>query len=88
MRDVQKAFVMLSAAITMGAFAGGTVEAKSKAGKGPDRDTADKDKQDKQDKKKRVNKVKRARKRPADWDADLGMPAGTLYDVITLEDAH
>jgi len=87
MEQVRKAFIMLSAAVTMSALAADGVQAAEQptpAGKAPPKEGEVKKK--KQKAKKRVKRVKRARKRPADFDRDVGMPAGTLYDVIARED--
>ena len=82
MDNVRKAFVMLSAALTMTALGTSAVEAGARPpskGKRVDKSKAKS--------KKRVKRVKRVkRKRPADFDSDLAMPAGTAYDVISRDD--
>lgn len=88
MEQVRKAFIMLSAAVTMSALAADGLQAAAQptpAGKAPPKKGEVKKKK-KQRAKKRVKRIKRARKRPADFDRDVGMPAGTLYDVIHRDD--
>ncbi len=78
MSPLKKTFVMLSAAVAMSALDQEADAAKTQA-------PSDKDsvKSNDTQKKKRVVKRKAARKRPADWDMDFAMPAGTAYDVIS-----
>jgi hypothetical protein len=83
MQEVRKAFVMLSAALAMGALSVEEATALKSKSKSPDGDKVEKGKEGS---KQRVKKVRRARRRPADWDADLGMPAGTLYDVLAIDE--
>lgn len=86
MENLRKAFIMLSAAIVMDAMATDVVHAGVPA---PNKKGKDKGKVSKNKKKKaqkRVKKVKRARRRPSWGDPDLGMPAGTAYDVIARQD--
>ncbi|MBU2552795.1 MAG: hypothetical protein KKB20_30570 [Proteobacteria bacterium] len=83
MDNVRKAFVMLSAALTMSAL--GTAAAAGAAPparKGKDKGKVAVKKQEQARGKKRIKRVKPARRRPADFDPDLSMPAGTAYDVI------
>ena len=82
MKQVHKAFVVLSAAIAMDGLADPAAPAPDEAGQTPKQGKADKDKSQK---KERVQKVRKARRRPSDQD-DFGLPAGTLYDVIARED--
>ena len=82
MDNVRKAFIMLSAAVTMTALGTSAVEAGARP---PDKNKGvDKGKQKN---KKKVKRVKRGkRRRPGDFDRDLAMPAGTAYDVINRDD--
>jgi len=83
MDNVRKAFVMLSAAVTMTALGTSAVEAGApppSKGKRVDKNKA----KSKAKSKKRVKRGKR--RRPADFDPDLSMPAGTAYDVISRHD--
>jgi hypothetical protein len=81
MTNLRKSFILLSAAITMGnlqqAQAGKAKKAPSSETK---QDTAGAKQSETQ---KRVDKEPKASKRNADRDVFLGMPAGTLYDVVT-----
>lgn len=82
MNGVKKTFLLLSAAIAADGLASEAVALEAdEAGSGPPK----KVEKDKTQKKERVQKVRRARRRPSD-DDDMGMPAGTLYDVIARED--
>ena len=83
MENLRKAFIMLGAAIMINTVAADAAEADDKEkvrkpGKG--KVTKKKEAQ----KKKRVKRVEGTRRRPRDHD--LGMPAGTLYDVIQARD--
>ena len=86
MENLRKAFIMLGAAIMINAAAPDAVEAggKKKVKKPNGKGKVQRGK--KANKKKRVKRVKRARRRPTEFEPDLGMPAGTLYDVIGLGD--
>ena len=79
MNEARKAFVMLSAAVTMTSL--GTAAAEAGMKKAPPPKGKQVKKQAKA-KKGKVKKIRRARRRPADFDPDFGMPAGTAYDVI------
>ena len=79
MTSLRKTFILLSAAIAMGPLAG-----QASAGEAPSE--KDKVKSGEAKKKKHVAKQRRARKRPADFDDDFGMPAGTAYDVMSRSD--
>jgi hypothetical protein len=81
MNELRKAFVMLSAAIAMGGLP--AAAGASTKGKAP-KNGVDGDQQPQ--KKKRVVKVKKAKRRPSEFDPDLGMPSGTAYDVIERAD--
>lgn len=82
MEQVHKAFVLLSAAVTMSALGTAAAEAASKKAPGKGKQV----KKARKGKKGKVKRVRRARKRPGEFRPDLGMPAGTLYDVISHED--
>jgi len=82
MDQARKAFVMLAAAVTMTSL--GTAAAQASTSKAPPKGKQVK-KQAKAEKGK-VDRVQRARRRPADFDPDLSMPAGTAYDVIQEAD--
>lgn len=84
MENVRKAFIMLSAAITMGAAGCQVAQAGDRPGKAPGKKKVQKTKKSKA--KKRVKRVKRARKKRVEFSPELGMPAGTLYDVIRRQD--
>ena len=82
MDNVRKAFVMLSAAVTMTALGTSAAEAGARPP-----DTGKRVDKGKAKSKKKVKRVKRVkRRRPADFDPDLSMPAGTAYDVISRND--
>lgn len=85
MENLRKAFIMLGAAIMMSSVSTDAVEAgtKKKVRK-PGKGKVTKNK--KVQKKKRVKRVRRGRRRPVEFEPDLGMPAGTLYDVICSRD--
>lgn len=83
MKSAHKAFVMLSAAVTMTMLGTAAAEAGGKAppsGKGKIKA------KNKKTKRGKVKKVRRAKRRPSDFDPDLSMPAGTAYDVIQADD--
>lgn len=85
MENLRKAFIMLSAAIIMDTMATDVAQADTT----PLGDKGKKGKVSKTKKKKakkRVKKVKKGRRRPAPFDPDLSMPAGTAYDVIGRQD--
>ena len=84
MKELQKTFIVLSAALAIEGLAQQTI-APDEAGTTPESDKAGKDKAKK---KERVQKVRKARRRPADRDDDFAMPAGTLYDVLSMEDVR
>lgn len=86
MENLRKAFIMLGAAIMMNAVSTDAVEAgtKKKVRK-PGKGKVVKGKK-KVQKKKRVKRVKRGRRKPVEFEPDLGMPAGTLYDVVSAGD--
>ena len=85
MENLRKAFIMLGAAIMMNAMSTDAVEAgtKKKVRK-PGKGEVTRNK--KVQKKKRVKRVKKGRRRPGEFEPDLGMPAGTLYDMISVRD--
>ncbi len=86
MENLRKAFVMLGAAIMMSTAAADPADAGTrKKVKKPGKGKVGKSKK-KKVKKKRVKRVRRGRKRPVEIEPDLGMPAGTLYDVIRAQD--
>lgn len=94
MENLRKAFVMLSAAISMDALATTEAEAgkPADADKGkppaeakPPKDSKDNDKGE-QSRRKRVRPLPRPDRGDSFGDPDLGMPAGTLYDVIGGDD--
>jgi hypothetical protein len=81
MSSLKKTFVLLSAAIAMSSLDGEADAAKAQPA------PSEKDKVKKAEgQKKRVAKHRKARRRPADWDMDFGMPAGTAYDVISRDE--
>ncbi|MBU2552796.1 MAG: hypothetical protein KKB20_30575 [Proteobacteria bacterium] len=87
MEQLRKAFIMLSAALTASALAADGVQAAAAAaGKAPPPRKGEVKKKEQARGKKRVKRVRPARRRPSDFEPDLGMPAGTLYDVIDRED--
>ncbi len=85
MNNLRKAFIMLSAAITMNALGLGPAEARSEKSKSPP-EKGKAEPEAKRKAKKPVVQVRKARRRPADFDPDLSMPAGTAYDVIASRD--
>ena len=82
--SARKAFVMLSAAVTMTMM--GTAAAEAGARPAPPSKGKIKKNKKKKAKRGKVKRVRRAKRRPSDFDPDLGMPAGTAYDVIKSTD--
>ena len=80
MTKLRKSFILLSAAITMGNLQ--QAQAASKKTTPPAQDKSGTVRADQAGKQDRVSKKPRASKRMTDPDFNLGMPAGSAYDVV------
>ena len=89
MSRARKVGVVLTGALTVGGLAAAAL-AQNQAAQPTTTDAKadavdDAKKPDKQ-KAPKATKVEKAKKRPVESDPDLGMPAGTAYDVLCRDD--
>ncbi len=81
MTKLRKSFILLSAAITMGNLE--QAQAAAKKATPPAQAKPATASADQAGKQERVSKKPRASRRMTDPDFNLGMPAGSAYDVVS-----
>jgi hypothetical protein len=84
MTNLRKSFILLSAAITMGNLERAQAAAKNDAQPAEAKQGAADAKQAGQ--QERVSKKAKASRRAPERDFNLGMPAGSAYDVVSSSD--
>jgi hypothetical protein len=82
MTNLRKSFILLSAAITLGNLEQAQAAAGKPSAPNEQRTASAK----KAGERQRVSKQPRAQRRPIDSDFNLGMPAGSAYDVLARSD--
>ncbi len=86
MTKAKSVAIMAAAAVAASALASELARAEGAAPTADPPKPTSKARGSKVEKKQPVKKVEAAKKRPIERDPDLGMPAGTAYDVMRHED--
>ena len=86
MTKAKSAAIMAAAAVVASALECDVARAESAAPPADPPKPTGKARPGKAEQKQPVKKVEAAKKRPVERDPDLGMPAGTAYDVMRHED--